>query len=86
MDHLITTLKLNVEWNDQVLKPAEYVEKWRVILWNRAYGFFLSGNASPKFHKGTDLMKIEGGSMTSTRLLYRYVHFFDYLTRFEVFC
>lgn len=29
---LITKDKLNVEWKNQVLRPHEYVETWRVCL------------------------------------------------------
>lgn len=71
MEELITIQKLNVDWKG-VLKPKEYMETWRVRLWNKAYTSFLASNASPKFHKGTDLMKIAGGRMAVDRLVYRY--------------
>lgn len=73
LQKLITTQNLYIDWKDDVLRPDQYVEKWRVSLWKKAYGFLLSATASPKFHKGSDLLKIEGGKLAGYRLLYRYL-------------
>lgn len=83
MEELITTNNLDVQWAG-VLKPKEYIETWRVRLWNKAYSSFLASNASPKFHKGTDLMKIAGGTMAVDRLVYRYYFMHAYLKCNEV--
>ncbi|KAG0605740.1 hypothetical protein M758_9G084500 [Ceratodon purpureus] len=72
LQKLITTQNLYIDWKDDVLRPDQYVEKWRVSLWKKAYGFLLSATASPKFHKGSDLLKIEGGKLAGYRLLYRF--------------
>ncbi|KAG0632178.1 hypothetical protein M758_1G310400 [Ceratodon purpureus] len=70
---LVTSHNLHINWKEEVLKPMDYVEKWRVSFWNKAYGYLLNANANPRFHKGSDLLKIEGGKMAGDRLLYRYL-------------
>lgn len=72
MDKLVAKQKLNIQWSSVVLKPAEYVEKWRLMLWKKAFPFFLSENASPRYIKGSELLKIDGGK-SAGRLIYRFV-------------
>ncbi|KAG0614198.1 hypothetical protein M758_6G158200 [Ceratodon purpureus] len=72
VERLVATHNLHIDWKDEFLKPIQYVEKWRVPLWKKAYGYLLGANASPRFHKGSDLLKIEGGKMAGNRLVYRY--------------
>ncbi|KAG0572425.1 hypothetical protein KC19_VG094200 [Ceratodon purpureus] len=81
---LVTTHKLHIDWALDVQKPAEYVEKWRISMWKKAHGFLLSPTASPKFHKGSDLLKIYGGKMVGKRLLYRYHGSVPLITLFHI--
>lgn len=62
-----------IEWNDAVVKPLEYVEKWRLLLWDKAFDELLADNAIPRFVKGSDLRKIAGGTTTLDRLIFRYL-------------
>lgn len=62
-----------IKWNDAVVKPIDYVEKWRLLLWDKAFDEYLVENANPKFVKGSDLRKIAGGTVTGDRLIFRYL-------------
>jgi len=72
MNNYVAKLKINIKWSSVVLKPAEYVEKWRSLLWKKAFPFYLSKNASPRFLKGSELLKIDGGILAG-RLFYKFV-------------
>jgi hypothetical protein len=72
MDKYVAKFKINIEWSSVVFKPAEYVEKWRSLLWKKAFPFYLSENASPRFLKGSELLKIDGGILAD-RLFFRFV-------------
>ena len=72
MNKYVVKLKINIEWTSVVLKPAEYVEKWRSQLWKKVFPFYLSENASPKFLKGSELLKFDGGILAG-RLFYKFI-------------
>jgi hypothetical protein len=69
MDKYVAKLKINIEWSSVVLKPTEYVEKSRSLLWKKAFPFYLSENASPRFLKCSEFLKIDGGILAG-RLFY----------------
>lgn len=52
-----------------VLKPSQYVEKWRVLLWDKAYIPLI--RAGPPFTKGSKLRTFKFGSIAINRVLYR---------------
>ena len=68
----------DVVW-DNVLQIGDYIEKWRCLLWNKAYIPILRG--SPPFAKSTILMKNQEGELAVKRVIYRYFAALDY---FEV--
>jgi hypothetical protein len=72
MDKYVAKQKIYIEWSSVVFKPAEYVEKWRSLLWKKAFSFYLSENASPRYFKGSELLKIDGGILAG-HLFYRFV-------------
>jgi hypothetical protein len=68
----------DVVW-DNVLQIGDYIEKWRCLLWNKAYTPILQGPTS--FAKSTILMKVHEGELAVKRVIYRYFSTLDY---FEV--
>ena len=58
-----------VNW-DNVLKSADYVERWRCLLWAKAFHPLLR-NVVP-FTKSTNLLSLPGGDFARKRVIYRY--------------
>jgi hypothetical protein len=58
-----------VNWRNDILKASDYVEKWRVMLWDKA--FFTLIRVVPSFSKGTKLLDFPFGEITMKRVLYR---------------
>ena len=52
--------------------PAEFVDRWRIILWDKAFLSFFNSNGV-KFVKSSVLTTFKGGDMAINRVLYRYV-------------
>ena len=44
-----------------ILRPAEYVEHWRVIVWDKAFLVYFDEKAKLKFTKGGNIMEFEEG-------------------------
>ena len=49
----------------------EYLEKWRICLWDRAFFSYFSG--SDIYGKGTWWKDVKGSENTVKRLIFRYV-------------
>ena len=63
---------VNWDASEGVLQPKDYIDKWRILLWDRAFLPLFASKASPKFTKDTKLRKMDGGSKIINRCLYRY--------------
>ena len=63
---------VNWDASEGVLRPKDYIDKWRILLWDRAFLPLFAGKASPKFTKGTKLRKMDGGTKIINRCFYRY--------------
>ena len=63
-----------VNWNtsEGVLRPKDYIDKWRILLWDQAFLTLFVGKASPKFTKCTEPRKMDGGTKIINHYLYRY--------------
>jgi len=53
---------------EAVLMPEDYVEKWRLLLWDKAFDAYLGPKASPRFIKGSHIDKIVGGGLTKKKI------------------
>lgn len=60
-----------IVWDDKILRPSDYIEFWRLSLWQQAYLAFLSPNCNPKFTRATDLQKFDNGKLAINLLVYR---------------
>ena len=54
------------------MKPSEYVESWRILLWDKAFQPFLHPAANPPFLKGSTFEDHPGAPLAEKRVLYRY--------------
>ena len=68
---------ITVDWNASpgIMRPTDYVEKWRMILWEKAFMLFVHPSVKPPFSKGSnfnDLLKVD---LLIQRLLYRFYLF-----------
>ena len=71
----------SIDWDASggVLKPGEFVDWWRIVLWDQAFlPFFISKTSKDskdskdsKFIKGCNLLKFLGGPMAIKRMVYR---------------
>ena len=61
---------------EALLMPEDYVEKWRLLLWDKAFDAYLGPKASPRFIKGSHIDKIVGGGLTKKRLMFRFAPIF----------
>lgn len=68
---IIESEEITVAWDVGVLRPEDYVEHWRLSLWNAGYRDFLSPTAHPKFIRSNDLNKFKNGKLAINRLIYR---------------
>jgi hypothetical protein len=57
-----------VNWRNDILKASDYVEKWRVMLWDKA--FFTLMRAVPSFSKGTKFLDFSFEWITMKKILY----------------
>ena len=64
---------IDVDWasSEDVLQPADYVEHWRLVLWDKAFRVYFDENADYKFTKGVNLMEFEEGPIAIKRVAYR---------------
>jgi hypothetical protein len=61
-----------VDWTvSDLLKPAEFVDRWRILLRDHAFVSLFEEKAPHKFAKGTDLMEHVDGVRIVHRVLYR---------------
>ena len=67
-------LQQPVNWDalEGVLWLKDYIEKWRILLWDQAFLPLFAAKASPKFTKGTEVRKMDGGTKIINHCLYRY--------------
>ena len=63
-----------IDWKASggIMKPSEYVESWRILLWDKAFLPFLHPAANPPFLKGSTFDTHPGAPLAENRVLYRY--------------
>jgi hypothetical protein len=62
----------DIDWiSADILQPSNYVEHWRLILWDKAFRVYFDDKGELKFVKGLDLMEFEEGPIAFKRVAYR---------------
>ena len=51
---------IDIEWGStaDILQPSNYVEHWRLILWDKAFRVYFDDKGDLKFVKGIDFMEV----------------------------
>jgi hypothetical protein len=63
---------VDINWiSADILQPSNYVEHWRLILWDKAFRVYFDDKGELKFVKGLDLMEFEEGPIAIKRVAYR---------------
>lgn len=64
---------VDIDWgsSEDILQPANYVEHWRLILWDKAFLVYFDDKGDLKFVKGLDLLEFEEGPIAIKRVAYR---------------
>jgi hypothetical protein len=73
IDSFENTLTVDIDWDatETILRPSEYVEHWRISLWNKAFKRYVGESADIKFCKGDKLLEFEEGPLAVKRVAYR---------------
>lgn len=73
--------ELDINWNasPDVQRPGDYVESWRILLWDRAFPAFLGSKAKKTFDKKTIFTKFPGTEDVVKRVIYRYESLFKHV-------
>jgi hypothetical protein len=56
---------------ENILQPSNYVEHWRLILWDKSFQVYFEDKGDLKIVKGLDLMEFDEGSLAIKQVLYR---------------
>ena len=64
---------IDINWVSMkdLLQLAQFVEFWRVVLWDKAFRLYFDEKGVLKFTKGLDLMQFEEGPLAIKRVAYR---------------
>jgi hypothetical protein len=55
---------VDIDWiSTEILQPSNFVEHWRLILWDKAFRVYFDDKGNLRFVKGLDLMESEEGSI-----------------------
>jgi hypothetical protein len=53
------------------LQPSNYVEHWRLILWDKAFRVYFDDKGELKFVKGLDINEFDEGPIAIKHVAYR---------------
>ena len=63
---------VDIDWiSTEILQPSNYVEHWRLILWDKAFQVYFDDKGDLKFVKGLDLTEFEEGPIAIKRIAYQ---------------
>ena len=67
------SLSVDIDWDasDTILRPREYVDHWRILLWDKAFKPYLGDNHDIVFAKGDNLLEFEERAFAINRVANR---------------
>ena len=67
-------LQQAINWDASrgILRPKDYIDKWRILLWDMAFLPIFVAKGNLKFTKGTELNKMDDGKKIINRAMFRY--------------
>ena len=62
-----------IQWDalEDILQPTNYINHWRISLWDKAFKPLFHAKANPKFTKGLKLKEFDGGLMATKQVAYQ---------------
>ncbi len=65
--------KLSINWkaSPDVKRPGDYVESWRILLWDKAFPTFIGSKADPPYDKKSNFIKFAWTAQAVKRVVYR---------------
>jgi hypothetical protein len=62
----------DIDWISlEILQLSNYVEHWRLILWDKAFRVYFDDKGELKFVKGLDINEFDEGPIAIKRVAYR---------------
>ena len=73
IETLEESLSVDIDWDasETILRPREYVDHWRIVLWDKAFNPYLGNKPDIPFAKGDNLLEFEEGALAIKRVAYR---------------
>ena len=73
IETLEESLSVDIDWDasETILRPREYVDHWRIVLWDQAFNIYLGDKPNILFAKGDNLLEFEEGALAIKRVAYR---------------
>ena len=64
---------VDIDWEstEDIMQPANFVAKWRLTLWDKAFRVYFDNKGDLKFVKGLDLMEFDEGAIAIKRAAYQ---------------
>ncbi len=64
--------RLTIKWkaSPDVKRPGDYVESWRILLWDKAFPTFIGSKADPPFDKKSNFSKFPWTTQAVKRVVY----------------
>jgi hypothetical protein len=72
IETLEESLSVDIDWDtsETIMRPCEYVEHWRIVLWDKAFKLYLGDKPDIAFAKGDNLLEFEEGALAIKRVAY----------------
>ena len=67
-------LQQSISWEASggILQPKDYIDRWRILLWDRAFLPLFVAKGNLKFTKGIELRKMDNGKQIIDRVFFKY--------------
>jgi hypothetical protein len=75
---ILTDEHITVDWSvPGVRRPGDYVESWRILLWEKAFPMFIGSKDNRQYWKKVVFKEFPGCAEVVKRVVYRFVFYFD---------
>jgi hypothetical protein len=66
------SISVDIDWDasETILRPREYVDHWRIVLWDKAFKPYLGDKPDIAFAKGDNLLEFEEGALAIKHVAY----------------
>jgi hypothetical protein len=66
------SLSVDIDWGafETILRPCEYVDHWKIVLWDGVFKPYLGDMPDIVFIKGDNFLEFEEGALSIKRVAY----------------